>query len=312
MTITISHQAFWELFVEAEQDPQHINSSKQFDRIWKLSQQLGQGAICKMQLRPGLYFLIWDYQLHDDLVVHIPERDSTTYVEFGFSLSGNFQDKYSLMTAGDNFLFGSGIGPKETWQWTAQPRFIAVSFLIDIELFQSFWRDLSEFPSQLRQLVRTANREYFLRTSRTTAAMQVALQQLLKCPYTSMTKRMFVESKAIELMSLLIEQMLEEQRGQCSSHSLKPDDINRIYRAKEILLQCLDNPPSLKELAQQVGLNDCMLKRGFRLVFGTTAFGYLHERRLEQARRLQKREQSPRLLSVGCSVSGFNRRQSLP
>jgi cell wall assembly regulator SMI1 len=27
---------------------------------------------------------------------------------------------------------------------------------------------------------------------------------------------------------------------------------------------------------------------------------------------LQKREQSPRLLSVGCSVSGFNRRQSLP
>ncbi|MEL6441579.1 MAG: AraC family transcriptional regulator [Cyanobacteria bacterium J06621_8] len=34
------------------------------------------------------------------------------------------------------------------------------------------------------------------------------------------------------------------------------------------------------------GLNDCTLKRGFREVFGTTAFGYLHEYRLEQARLL--------------------------
>ncbi len=69
-------------------------------------------------------------------------------------------------------------------------------------------------------------------------------------------------------------------------HSLKPDDVDRIYQARDILLQCLDNPPSLIELARQVGLNDCTLKRGFRQVFGTTAFGYLHNYRLEQARQL--------------------------
>jgi AraC-like DNA-binding protein len=35
-----------------------------------------------------------------------------------------------------------------------------------------------------------------------------------------------------------------------------------------------------------VGLNDCTLKKGFREVFGTTAFGYLHDYRLEKARQL--------------------------
>lgn len=35
-----------------------------------------------------------------------------------------------------------------------------------------------------------------------------------------------------------------------------------------------------------VGLNDCTLKRGFRQVFHTTAFGYLHHQRLEKAGQL--------------------------
>ena len=68
--------------------------------------------------------------------------------------------------------------------------------------------------------------------------------------------------------------------------SLKPEDIDRIHHAKEILTEQIDNPPLLLDLARQVGLNDCTLKRGFREVFGTTAFGYLHDYRLEQARQL--------------------------
>lgn len=97
---------------------------------------------------------------------------------------------------------------------------------------------------------------------------------------------MYLESKIWELMTLLIEQ---EQTLHQSSHTLptlKPDDIDRIHQAKEILINQMDQPPSLLDLARQVGLNDCTLKRGFRQVFGKTAFGYLHDYRLEQARQL--------------------------
>ncbi|MEM6612988.1 MAG: AraC family transcriptional regulator, partial [Cyanobacteria bacterium P01_C01_bin.72] len=48
----------------------------------------------------------------------------------------------------------------------------------------------------------------------------------------------------------------------------------------------LENPPSLIELARQVGLNDFKLKRGFREEFGQSAFKYLHDYRLEQAKHL--------------------------
>jgi AraC-like DNA-binding protein len=64
---------------------------------------------------------------------------------------------------------------------------------------------------------------------------------------------------------------------------ISPSDLDRLYQAKEILLQDLENPPSLLELAQQVGLNDYKLKAGFRQVFGTTVFGYLHQQRMQRA-----------------------------
>ena len=87
-------------------------------------------------------------------------------------------------------------------------------------------------------------------------------------------------------MALLLDQELRQRDIKPIPHPLKSDDIERIHQARKILLQQLDNPPSLLSLARQVGLNDCALKRGFRQVFGETTFGYLHNHRMETARQL--------------------------
>lgn len=78
----------------------------------------------------------------------------------------------------------------------------------------------------------------------------------------------------------------ERQSPKGNARKLKPSDIECIYQARDILMGNLDNPPSLLALAHQVGLNDYKLKQGFRQVFGTTTFGYLHTQRMERARLL--------------------------
>ncbi len=67
---------------------------------------------------------------------------------------------------------------------------------------------------------------------------------------------------------------------------VRPTDRDRLHQVKKILLKDLKNPPSLLELALQVGLNDYQLKAGFRQVYGTTVFSYLHEQRMQQAHHL--------------------------
>jgi AraC-like DNA-binding protein len=178
----------------------------------------------------------------------------------------------------------------------AQEPTLSVDIHLEPDLFRSFIgvgadsRQSHRFDllsSNLRRIVE-GDEDAFLSPMQTiTPAMQVALQQILNCPYQGVVKQMYLESKSLEVLALWLEQAMASNSTPKPSTRQRPsDEIDRIYQAKEILTQQVDNPPSLMALARQVGLNDCTLKRGFRQVFGTTVFGYLHQHRMEQARSL--------------------------
>ena len=54
--------------------------------------------------------------------------------------------------------------------------------------------------------------------------------------------------------------------------------------AREYIMNNLETPPGLSELAKIVGINEYKLKRGFKEIFGNTVFGYLSDARLEIAK----------------------------
>ncbi|PPS44975.1 AraC family transcriptional regulator [Chroococcidiopsis sp. TS-821] len=273
----ISKEAYWELFEETAVEQAHVD-----DITYQFPPQLGQGYYRHINLRDGLELDITKYQLHDDIIVDMPERSHP--IEYTFLLSGVEQYDTQVMRGGHYSLYSSGVAPKEKPKSCATQPIFAINVHIEPELFTAFWHGESEFSFSVTQPLLKGDEEYETYSGRTTIAMQTAIQQILQCPYLSLTKRMYLESKVWELMALLMHD-LEHPRN-LSHTPLKPDDIERIHYAKEILLQQLDNPLSLIELARQVGLNDCTLKRGFRYCFGKTVFGYLHDYRLEQARQL--------------------------
>lgn len=63
-------------------------------------------------------------------------------------------------------------------------------------------------------------------------------------------------------------------------------EIQRLFRARQLLREHLADPPSLNDLAQTLGTNQPRLSRGFRALFGTTVFGFIRELRLQRAREL--------------------------
>lgn len=158
------------------------------------------------------------------------------------------------------------------------------------------WRDLWQASRQMAHPFNSQNSPDFQDSPDSTdpltlitPAMQVVLQQMLHCPHHGATRQMYLESKFVELLTLWLAQV-EDQGGADRpiadrSLPMKGSDLDRIYQARDILLQRFQTPPSLTDLARQVGLNDCTLKRQFKQVFGKTVFGYLHDYRMEQARR---------------------------
>lgn len=64
------------------------------------------------------------------------------------------------------------------------------------------------------------------------------------------------------------------------------DDKEKISKAREILIENIGNPITIKELSKKVAMNECYLKKGFKEVFGTTIFDFYQSQRMEHAKYL--------------------------
>ncbi|MBE9189292.1 helix-turn-helix transcriptional regulator [Gloeocapsopsis crepidinum LEGE 06123] len=304
-----AHQKLWESHKSQIIDP--------FDVIQQCPPQLGKGQRRWIHLRQGILLLIHDYELHDHLWLEGEEpREDYPWLEFGFQLSGYcLGENGDIRGADEYFICVNGVSDDTTQRLAGQQTLQVDIHFTQSSIVQEFIADrLDRLPSAIRhlfealadsntaslpssfiQLCNDIGQQYADLRLTLTPDMQLALQQLLHCPYHSLTKQLYLESKSLELVALALEQFVEQVADPHpylrSVQGLRPDDIERIYQAREILHHNLENPPSLIALARQVGLNDYKLKIGFRQVFKTTVFGYLRNCRLEQARQLLTEQQ---------------------
>jgi AraC-like DNA-binding protein len=276
MTITISQTAYWDLFKEVEESCKKID---EFDVIYKYPSQLGQGYSRFLDLRSGIELNIEHYQLKDNVILKSPDRPHP--FELNFHLSGQFSDEGDRVTAGTAKFYSCGLATADTWEAFPDRPIAILGIHIEPELVKTFFGDCD----RLKQLFRSDNQPYYIYNGSITVPMQIAIQQILECPYSGAIAKMYLESKVWELMALQLAQIDKDPDSQPNS-TLKKEDRDRLDVARKILLDRLDNPPTLNELAKQIGLNECTLKRGFRQLFGTTVFGYLYQRRMEYARQL--------------------------
>jgi AraC-like DNA-binding protein len=114
-------------------------------------------------------------------------------------------------------------------------------------------------------------------------AVSRVLDEVLHLDARGGHRQLYLEAKGLELLAVLIDEL--ELASQAMS-PLGPRDIERLERARRLLLEGMDSPPRLSELARTVGLNEFKLKAGFRTLFGSSVFGYLRTQRMEVARRL--------------------------
>jgi len=293
MVAKLSYQNWSDLWEESIQRGEIACQSDSFDAL----EQGSVGQLCKIydrrvELRAGLTLYIYDYEPLEDIIIS-EQGSAKSYFASSFFVLGNVRTTLHGITgnvnesAGKNYLshYSSVL---ETEEWKSNQRILRVKILVHPSyFFTSFGaNEIESLPQPLKKFAENAELQPFYQLGETTPDMQVALHQILHCPYQGLIKRIYLESKVLELMTLQFSQLTETDRPFHSKPSLRSDDVARIYQARDILIGCIDDPPSLLELAHRVGINDHKLKLGFRQVFKTTVFGYLHQYRLEQARQL--------------------------
>jgi AraC-like DNA-binding protein len=128
----------------------------------------------------------------------------------------------------------------------------------------------------------------FFNQESTSARMKMIIHEIMFTRFTGALKRIYIEGKVMELISLRLASWMDQENQDRFSppHRFSPIEIEKIKEAQHIIITRYLNPPSISQLARQVGLNEFKLKNGFKAVFGTTIFGHLREHRMHLARSL--------------------------
>lgn len=239
-------------------------------------------------LRPGFELIIGDYHVARRVKINFDSCDDTC--EFCFILSGKLRSwiygfkkdmeitpLFAALWLTPRLESYTDYFPGPDVRWVC----VRVNRLLLAELAGEYLRQV---PDDFRLVLEGRQESLYCRFTKMTIPMQAAARQVFNCPYQGGMKKLFLESKALELISHL---MAYHFGGAVDKDdSLPASDLKQIKLARDILLEHMETPPSLPELASYAGINETKLKCGFRKVYGTSVFGYLRNQRLDKARML--------------------------
>lgn len=116
---------------------------------------------------------------------------------------------------------------------------------------------------------------------------QMILHQIISTRYEGKYKKVFIESKSMELLLCTLH-AIEAMKSPCDNCKFlnQPLEKEKILQAREIILQNIHQPPTIPELAKQIGINQCYLKKGFKEMFKSTVYEFVIEQRMQKAKML--------------------------
>ncbi len=138
-----------------------------------------------------------------------------------------------------------------------------------------------------------------------TSPMQALLADIIRFKRKGFYKRLFLESRILELFMLQTAFFDRSSLQQpCGYLADMAGDLEKFYFVKELIDKDPDAAHSLSGLSRQAGLNTYKLKKGFKDIFGETVFGYISELKMQKARRMLQDEKRP--VSEVAYLLGYN------
>ena len=242
-------------------------------RVWHLPRDIGTGRFVSRSLAGDLTLTISDIHLAQPLNAHLEEPGENGYLVF--SLEGTAMNKNAYFKEGFqtrpniNTLYWSP-DRKLTRQAARGERLKAVVISFPKNRLAGM-TDQGGAVKEQGALFQHPN----------SLLMNMVLHQILHCRFTGKLARLFLESKALELMALKWSYLEPVQWP-----GLSPEQMRGVEKVKKLLLENIRHPPSILSLSKAAGMSHPVLNRCFREATGYSVFEFLRRQRLDLSRQL--------------------------
>ena len=262
---------------------------------WRYSGESGTANFIKMEIRPG--FDIWVINCNFRQRVLCSMRGNPAAFSFGFCLSGNSISRFGqsneniAISGGQHGVFYCASAEDSNSSVSVGVPMRQVGISIEPDRLLYYIKDEKHLlPQALRNILENKHHKDFYQIKQITAEMHNALNQILNCPHRGMTRKLFLESRALELIAYQLANIAKPEPSRQQANSIHPKDRRQTEFAHTLLVKNIENPPHLKELAKAVGMSHPKLNRCFRQIFGATVFECLRNERLLRAKEMLERQ----------------------
>jgi len=257
--------------------------------------QFGSGYCIGFVFNEHIRMLISNYELNKDVIVQNPDINVAKKTIF-FKFQNIFPRAETLPplrhTIPSVLIGTSRINTDDVIAIHSNTATITIE--VDADYLNSLFT-ASQESSVLKGLLQNERPLLFEQIMR--PSLQKNVDEILSEPANETFKLFFLRVKAEELICRLLMEL--ENRGEKQLLALNIHDLQAIYRVKQQMLEHLETPPMIKDLAFVAHMSPTKLKRLFRQIFGDSIFNYYQRFRMQEAAFLLRMEQ----LSV--SATGY-------
>ncbi len=246
---------------------------------------VARGVFDEIAIEDGFKLLLYKNQLD---VTKTIERDvNSKFIQFHFSVKGLSQfifnqGAYTLEVKAEQSLLLYNPKRDLPIYLNINPDSWIVSLVITIEKFHSLFSTEANYISFLNS--DNIDKKYYA-DGQISPSMAIVLNQLINYNLNSSIKGIYFKAKAYELLGLYFNTSEEADVEQCP-FLVDEANVIKIKKAKNIIISRMAEPPTLQELADEIGLNLKKLKEGFKQIYGDSVFSFLLDYKMEVARKL--------------------------
>ena len=210
-------------------------------------------------------------------------------VEMHFTLSGstqtqidNLRGHFEIHENCHNIFYSNDIKGRSEW---ASKETQVMEIHLRPDFFANYLPDEAGFR-KFRKIINERSIGFINRHNHPiTPQMHMTIHDIINCPWKNSYRKLFLESKVLELLLLQLEQFQGVGLSNGNGEESK-DILDKMHQVRQIILKRLNNPLTLMELVKEVNTNECTLKKEFKRLFGTTVYHFVKERRLEDAKAM--------------------------
>ncbi|MBP2834165.1 AraC family transcriptional regulator [Aquimarina sp. U1-2] len=243
------------------------------------------GVLEETQIEDGFFILKFQNETHDNQRV-IRDIDSS-FIQFHFCIKGavqfNFNNgSYTIPLVEENSLLLYNPQRDLPMNLEMDKDSWLITVLISIKKFHSLFSKEADYIPFLGQGNR--DKKYYTDAS-ISPAMAVVLNQIMNYSLHPSIKLLYCKGKAYELLSLYFNRPEDADTEQCP-FLVDEENVLKIRKAKQIVIARMAEPPTLQELANEIGLPLRKLKDGFKQIYGEPVYAFLFDYKMEVARQL--------------------------